>query len=198
MMQSEKMNELLERNKGILQTAQALDAGISKQAFYGYVKAYGLERICHGVYAAQDAWVDTAYILHLRCRQAVFSHDSALFFHELTDREPTRHSLTVKSGYNPSKLQADGFRVFTVKESLHSIGLTDGKTPFGHTVPVYDMERTICDLLRSRSRMETQELQTALREYVRKKEKNLQRLMQYAPIFGVEKLLRQYLEVLLV
>lgn len=198
MMQSEKMNELLERNKGILQTAQVLDAGISKQTFYGYVKAHGLERICHGVYATQDAWVDTAYILHLRCRQAVFSHDSALFFYELTDREPTRYSLTVKSGYNPSKLQADGFRVFTVKESLHGVGLTDGKTPFGHTVPVYDMERTICDLLRSRSRMETQELQTALREYVRKKEKNLQRLMQYAPIFGVEKLLRQYLEVLLV
>lgn len=198
MTQSEKMNDLLEHNKGILQTSQALDAGISKQAFYGYVKAYRLERICHGIYASQDAWIDTAYILHLRCSQAVFSHDSALFFHDLTDREPIRFSLTVKSGYNPSKLQADGFRVFTVKEALYDIGRTEGKTPFGHAVPIYDMERTICDLLRSRSRMETQEVQTALREYVRRKEKDLHRLMRYAPIFGVEKLLRQYLEVLLV
>ena len=71
------------------------------------------------------------------------------------------------------------------------------QTPFGHTVPAYDMERTICDLLRCRSSMEMQIFQGALKMYARRKEKNLRRLMQYARLFRVEKILRQYLEVLL-
>ena len=45
--------------------------------------------------------------------------------------------------------------------------------------------------------MEMQTFQGALKMYARRKEKNLRRLMQYAGLFRVEKILRQYLEVLL-
>ena len=54
-----------------------------------------------------------------------------------------------------------------IKADLHDVGLTTAKTPFGHTVPVYDMERTICDLLRSRSRIEIQTFQGALKMCIR-------------------------------
>ena len=137
------------------------------------------------------------YLLHLRFEQAVFSHETALFFHDLTDREPIEYTVTVKTGCNPSKMKAEGIQVFTIKADLHDVGLTTAKTPFGHTVPVYDMERTICDLLRSRSRIEFQTFQGALKSYARRKDKNLRALMQYAGMFKVEKILRQYLEVLL-
>lgn len=36
------------------------------------------------------------------------------------------------------------------------------QTSFGHAVPVYNMERTICDLLRSRKNVEMQVFQTFL------------------------------------
>ncbi|MEG1470931.1 MAG: abortive phage infection protein, partial [Clostridia bacterium] len=80
---------------------------------------------------------------------------------------------------------------------LMDLGVTVAQTPFGHTVPVYDKERTICDLVRSRSKIEIQTLQGALKQYARDKEKNLRKLMQYAEAFHVAKILRQYLEVLL-
>ena len=67
------------------------------------------------------------------------------------------------------------------------MGMTTGQTPFGHTVPVYDMERTICDLIRSRSRIEIQVFQSALKQYARRRDKNLRTLMQYAAMFHVEK-----------
>ena len=114
----------------------------------------------------------------IRCPQAVFSHETALFFHDLTDREPLAYSVTVKTGYNPTRLKDEGVQVFTIKAELHEVGLTTAQTPFGHDVPVYDMERTICDVLRSRS-------------------KDLRTLVRYAKLFRVEKILRQYLEVLL-
>lgn len=83
-----------------------------------------------------------------------------------------------------------------VKE-LIDLGVTDAQTPFGHTVPVYDMEQTVCDLVRSRNKIEIQALQGALKQYTRHKEKNLRKLMQYAAAFHVGKTVRQYLEILL-
>lgn len=197
MNQFEQLDQLIKEHGGTVQTFQVLEAGICKPTFYEYVKEKELEQAAHGVYVSPDAWTDALYLLHLRCEQAVFSHETALFFHDLTDREPIRYSITVRTGYNPSRLREDGVQVYTVKKELHAVGVITVKTPFGHTVPVYDMERTICDLLRSRSRMEIQIFQDALKQYVRRKDKNLQTLMQYAAMFHVEKLLRQYLEVLL-
>ena len=119
------------------------------------------------------------------------------FFHDLTDREPNPYSITVKTGYNPASLQADGIKVYTIKKELHDVGIVTMNTPFGNPVPVYDMERTICDLIRSRSGIEMQTFQDALKQYAKRKDKDLRKLMRYAQMFRVEKLLRQYLEVLL-
>ena len=137
------------------------------------------------------------YLLHLRFSQVVFSHDTALFFHDLTDREPLQYTVTVKTGYNPTKLKEEGVQVFTIKAELHEVGLITMQTPFGHDVPVYNMERTICDLLRSRNHIERQTFQGALKAYARRKDKDLRTLMRYAKLFRVERILRQYLEVLL-
>ena len=193
----EQLDRLLTEHDGMLQTAQVIASGIVKPIFYEYVKEKNLQQVAHGIYVSEDAWVDAMFLLHLRCNQAVFSHESALFFHDLTDREPSKYSVTVRRGYGPTRLKAEGLSVYTMKPELFDVGLSSGQTPFGHTVPVYDMERTICDLLRSRSRIEIQTFQGALKAYARRKDKNLRALMQYAGMFKVEKILRQYLEVLL-
>ena len=197
MSQFQQLDQLMERQDGMLRTGQVLAAGISKPVFYQFVQSRGLEQAAHGIYLSKDAWVDAMYLLHLRCPQAVFSHETALFFHDLTDREPSPYSITVKTGYNPASLQADGIKVYTIKKELHDVGIITMNTPFGNPVPVYDMERTICDLIRSRSGIEMQTFQDALKQYAKRKDKDLRKLMRYAQMFRVEKLLRQYLEVLL-
>lgn len=193
----EKLDRMADDQDGMLRTAQVVAAGISKPVFYDYVKARGMERVAHGIYLSKDSWVDTMYLFHLRFEQVVFSHETALFFHDLTNREPMQYAVTLKNGYNPTKLKAEGIQVFTVKPELHEVGLSTAQTPFGHTIPVYDMERTICDLIRSRSSIEMQTFQGALKSYARLKDKNLRTLMRYAGMFRVERILRQYLEVLL-
>ena len=182
---------------GVLTTAVAVKKGISKTTLANFVSANRYERVSLGVYLAPGAWRDEAYLLQLRCPQIIFSHDSALYFHDLTDREPLHTTVTVKTGYNPKHLTSQGIRVFTVKKDLYEIGLSVAATPFNHQVRVYDLERTICDILRSRNVMETQTFQGALKQYARSREKNLQKLMEYAKQFRVEKLMRQYMGVLL-
>lgn len=197
MLQTKRLEKMISENRGIVQTGEAVKAGISKPVFYKYIKEHVFEQVSHGIYVSPNAWTDSMFILSLRCKQAVFSHETALFIHELTDREPVQYSITVKTGYNPSRLKKDQIKVYTIKKDLYMTGVINLKTTFGNTVRVYDMERTICDIVRSRNGIEIQSYQDAIKQYLKRKDKNLQLLMQYAEKFHVEKLLNQYLEVLL-
>ena len=163
MTQSEQIRNLIISNNGIIKTSQITKLGISKPVIYQYMKENEMEQIAHGVYATKDAWIDTMYLLHLRCEQAVFSHETALFLHDMTDREPMEYEVTVKTGYNPSKLKEDGIKVYTVKKELHGEGIVMMQTSFGNVVPVYNMERTICDIIRNRNNTEIQTLHPTMR-----------------------------------
>ncbi len=81
-------------------------AGVPKPVFYQYIRQNNLEQAAHGIYVSRDEWVDEMYLLHLRCAQAVFSHESALFFHDLTDREPSPYSVSVQRGIWPDPIKS--------------------------------------------------------------------------------------------
>lgn len=192
-----KTPEEIVDDSGILLTKNAIEAGISKHALYNFIRDNGFEKAAHGVYASPETWEDENYILSLRCPQGVLSHDEALYYHGLTDREPLQKTITIYTGYGTSRMVADGIKVFTVKKELLDIGKEIVKTSYGHDIPLYNRERTICDLIRSRNRFEIQDFQTALKTYIMGKSKNLNRLMEYAKLFHVDKKIREYMEVLL-
>ena len=190
------LDTLLAKHKGVLRTSDAVGAGVSRSYFLEYVRATGLEKIAHGIYTAQDVWRDEMFLLQTRFPQTIFSHETALFLLGMASREPMQYTVTAKSGYHTDNMTAQDVKIYFVKASLFDIGVTNILSPYGHEVRAYNAERTICDLIRSRSNVEIQDLQTAMREYVKYKEKNLPLLMRYAQVFRVEKILRQYLEVL--
>ena len=192
-----KENELF-RNCDYLTPEIARKNGISKARFYKYIHDNELEQVGHGIYIRKDDWVDELYLLHQRCPNAVFSHDEAFYYHGLTDREPLVHTLTIYSGYNAHRLVADGScKVYSVKRELLNLGKILVTDSCGNQIPMYDLERTICDLVRSRSSIEIQEFNSVLKAYVSRKDKNLNRLMEYAKAFRVQNVIRKYMELLL-
>ena len=184
-------------DSGILLTKNAIEAGISKHRLYNYIDENRFEQVAHGIYASPETWEDDLYILSLRCPKGVLSHDEALYFHGLIDRKPMQQTITIYTGYGTTRMVADRIRVFTVKKELLDVGKELIQTSHGHEVPIYILERTICDLVRSRSRFEVQDFQTAMKSYVSSKKKNLNRLMEYAKLFHVDKKIREYMEVML-
>ena len=172
--------------------------GISKYKFYEYVRENGLEQVYRGIYSTESDWIDELYVLHQRCPNDVFSHDEAFYYHGLTDREPFIHTLTIYSGYNAHRLIADGScKVYTVKRELLDVGKIMVKDNCGNIIPMYNLERTVCDLIRSRSNIEIQDFTAVLKTYVSRTDKDLNLLMKYAKQFRVDNVLRRYMEVLL-
>ena len=182
---------------GLLLTRDVIGAGFSKQQLYDFIKKRELEKVSHGIYASSDAWQDEMYILALRCPQAIFSHEEALYYHRLIDREPSKKTITIYTGYGTGNLVRDGIKVYTVKKELLNIGKEYIINSFNHQIPIYNIERTICDLIRSRSTIEIQDYQTALKTYVTRKDKDLNRLMEYAKMFSVDRKIKEYMEVML-
>jgi hypothetical protein len=197
MTNKDKLQFMLQKNKGFLKTADAVSAGVSRTVLGDFVREKGLERVAHGLYISQDAWEDGMFVIQTRYREAVFSHETALYILNLANREPAPFSVTLKTGTNSTGLSKQGIKVYKVKVELFGEGITFANSPSGHTVRVYNAERTICDLFRSRKNIEAQNLQAAVKDYIGLKEKNVPLLMRYARAFSIEKRVRQYLEALL-
>ncbi|MEY8562648.1 type IV toxin-antitoxin system AbiEi family antitoxin domain-containing protein [Eggerthellaceae bacterium 3-80] len=145
------LDTILENNVGIITSAEAQAAGATRPAFSNYVRRRGLERTSRGVYIDPDVFPDEMALLQKRFPKIVFSHDSALYLQDLTDREPMPISVTVDSSYNAGPLKDLGVRIHYVKPEWYKLGLTEVKTPSGFAVQTYDKERTVCDLIRKRA-----------------------------------------------
>lgn len=189
--------DALTKNNNIITTAQVRKLGFSKQTLNSYVKTGLLERIRQGVYILPDAAHDDMYTLMLRSESIVFSHESALFLHGLSDRTPFLHTITMPSNKAVPGSIKDECICFYIKPSWHQVGLTEKITTFGNVVRCYDVERTICDFLRTRNRCEEETVISAVKNFAVYDKKDLNRLAAYANKFKVSKELRAYLEVLL-
>jgi predicted transcriptional regulator of viral defense system len=193
----EVLDKLVENGNGYLRTSQALERGISKPTLADYVSKRNMERVAHGVYLSEDAWPDELYLLYLSNSRIIFSHETALMLHGLMEREPNKTSVTVQAGYNSTHLRKKGIHVYQVRPEFYELGTTEVQTGFGNTVRAYDMERTICDMLRYKASIDVQIFRYAMKEYMTNPHKNVHHLMEYAKRFQIESDVRTYTEVML-
>ena len=192
-----RIMDVLLKNSNMVTTSQVVSLGFSRQILNKYVKEGLLERIRQGVYILPDTVHDDMYTLMLRSESIIFSHETALFLHGLSDRTPFIHTITMPSNKIVPGSVKDECICFYVKPAWHGIGLTEKPTTFGHLVRCYNMERTICDFLRTRNRCDEETVVSAIKNYAAYDQKDLNRLSSYAETFRVERDLRKYMEVLL-
>ena len=193
---NEALHEAIQGFGGMISTKQVLELGISKQTLTNYVRSGEIERVGSGVYMLQNTIEDDMYALSFHSKWIIFSHDTALFLNHLAERTPFTHSITIPSDASVPRSMKKQCNCHYIKTELYHLGATVRKTTFGHEVPCYDPERTICDLIRSRSRFSVELITDAVKAY-KSSVKDLNRLSEYAERFHIMKALKPYLEVLL-
>ena len=194
------MNELASIAKdhgGIIETKIAAERGVSKNMLYKLCKENKIHRVARGQYILPEELQDELLSISKRSDQIIFSHETALFLHGISDRTPFEHTVTAPTGCTPSLSIKAECKVYHIKPELFDLGRTTLTTPAGNEVPVYDLERTICDMIRSRNKVGTETFLAALKNYASSPKKDLNILHSYAKKMRVANVLRQYLEVLL-
>ncbi|MHB8276968.1 MAG: type IV toxin-antitoxin system AbiEi family antitoxin domain-containing protein [Candidatus Humimicrobiaceae bacterium] len=194
----EVLIKMLEENNGILTAKMARDAKIPQEYFSIMIEKGLIKKTGRGLYSSKTTYVDEMFELQATNPNVIFSHLSALYVHDLTDRTPLKMTITVPRTQNASRLIASGMvEVKRSNEQTHLLGVSEARSPAGFIIRVYNKERTICDIVKNSKNTDQQILTNALKRYALQKDKDLSKLMQYAKVLKTEKKVRQYLEVLL-
>jgi predicted transcriptional regulator of viral defense system len=196
-MKSEKIIQLAEENNGTVTAAHISKAGIARGSLKDLVERGKLEKVARGVYILPDHLEDEFVNYQSQFKKGIYSDETALFLHDLTDRTPLSFSMTFPDGYNLSKVKEAGIDASRSREPYYSMGIDSLASPSGNDVRAYDMEKTLCDILRPRSGADIQVISEAYKRYVKRKDKNIPKLSEYAKKLKVEEKVRSYLEVLL-
>ena len=104
--------------------------------------------------------------------------------------------MTFPKDYNVTSLNQKNLIVKRIVPENYEFGRIEIEYSAGNRICVYDLERTLCDILRG-SGSDVQIVGEAMKRYAVSKDKNIHRLMQYADQLHVKLKVLRYMEVLL-
>ena len=193
----EKVEEMLDSSRdGTITTAQVTDAGLHRGVLQELVRSGEIYRYGRGLYVRSDAWEDDLYLLQRKYGRGIYSHDTALYLLGYSDRAPAKYTMTFPRGYNAPSLKDENLIVKRVSPENYELGRIEIESPSGNPIRVYDLERTLCDILRG-SGSDIQIVGEAMKRYAASNDRNIHKLMQYAEQLRVKPKVLRYMEVLL-
>lgn len=193
----EKIKKMLEASEtGVITSAQVTEAGLHRNALQQLVKDGEIYRFGRGLYVRRNSWEDDFYLFQKKYGRGIYSHDTALYLLGYSDRTPAKYTMTFPNGYNAPSLKQETIIIKRVVPENYEFGQIQIKSPAGNLIRTYDLERTLCDILRGNG-SDIQIITDAMKRYAASGEKNIHKLMQYAERLRVSPKVLRYLEVLL-
>ena len=190
----EIIESIMKMNNGYVTSKELDNFGIHRMYLNTMWKKGIVEKVANGIYIDSNKIEDSYYVFSLSMPNTIFSHMTALYFHGLSIKAPNdKYYITVRKTYNSKHLK--NHHVFYVSDDIYELGLTEVETPMGNKVRVYDIERCICDIIRSKNRMDSEHVKYSIREYIKRKDKDLIKLSKYADKMGIKKEVMDYVEV---
>ncbi len=191
----EIIEELMKKNNGYI-TSKELDMFDIHRMYLSIMQEKELiKKVATGIYIDTNKIEDNYYVFGLSMPNIIYSHMTALYFHGLSIEASTDvYDITVKRSYNSVHLRKHN--VFYVDNDIYELGLVEVETPIGNKVKAYDVERCICDIIRSKNRMDSEHIKHSIREYIKRKDKDLVKLSSYAKKIGIKDSVMSYVDMM--
>lgn len=178
------IKQIMSTNNGMLSTRMIEPLNISRQYISIMEKNNEIEKISRGIYLSPTTFEDSYFLFQQKYKKAIFSHMNALYFYGMTEEFPYNYTVTVPQRYHVNMVN-ERCNVFYVPDDIYELGLTEVLTPNGNKVKAYDKERCICDIIRSKGRMDSEQVKKTIKQYVKSKDKNIVKLSNYAKEMGI-------------
>ncbi len=193
----DELHKLLNNNNGIVTTSELKKLKLDSRSIKKLVESSVIEKVARGIYIGVEYFVDNLFVTQLKCTKGIYSLETALYYHNLIERVPFKCDITIPSNYNTRLLKNTKYKFHYLKQDLYEVGITELKTEFGNNIRVYDLERTICDIIREKDSIERNLFVEALKNYAKSNKKNPKKLYEYAKKFKIEDIVKMYMEVLI-
>lgn len=192
-----KILELTKKNGGYITTKEITSQNLNKMALKRLCDKNFLKRISTGHYSLPNMINDDYYKIISKSKNAIFSYTTALFLHNLSDRTPLYFDITVPRGYGGSLQNIDTVSLHYVDISILTLGLEIIQSPLGREIKCYNMERTICDIIKDKKHIDKEIYTKALKWYAERKDKDLLKLAIYSKKLKIEKEVAEIMQVIL-
>ena len=194
-----KIEKIFKENQGYARTKDIVNAGIHKHYLYELVEKGEISKIKRGLYRWNDYEIDSLHQLvevNKIVPKGVICLLSALSYYELTTYNPWEYYIAIhRDEFKPKLPDYPPINIFYFADKQYNTGIEKVSIE-GNTVKIYNLEKTICDCVRFRNKIGKDVVKEAINEYLRRKEKDIDKLLDYARITGVYNIVKKYLEVL--
>jgi predicted transcriptional regulator of viral defense system len=192
-------NKKFSDHGGILRTSQALALGITPRTLYAMRDTGLIRQLDRGVYqlATEEPLGNPDLVsVALRVPKAVICLISALHFYGMTAQIPHQVYIALPQPAEKPRIEFPPLDIIWLSEKVYSTGIQEHHVD-GFSIKVYSKEKTIADCFKFRNKIGVSIALEALKEYIGQSDRSIDKLLDYARIDRVEKLVSQYLEVLL-
>ena len=196
MKNSEKIILKMRENNGVITSNDIKQMGIDKKVIARLLADKQIERAEKGIYILPET-IGDEYFNKTYGKNAIYSHMTALYFHNLCNRVPMIYDITVTKKYYGVLDNDQKVLLHKVDKELLNLGKMKIKSPQGQVIDVYDIERGLCDCLKDKDIIASEYIKEAFNNYFKDMKKDTFKIMKYAKKLGIEKEMHDYLEVLL-
>lgn len=121
---------------------------------------------------------------------------SAAVYHGLTTYIPDSIDVAIPRKAKVSKMpDKPKMNIHYYTDERHKLGITTVNEN-NNEFQIYDIEKTVVDIIFYKEKVGIEETKEVLLNYLKRKDRNLTKLLKYARIMKCENMMRQYLEVL--
>lgn len=178
------IKQIMEENNGIVSSRLIEPLQISRQYLSILESNNEIERVSRGIYQLPSVFEDSFYSFQSKYKKVIFSHMNALYFYGMTEEFPYNYTVTVPQSYHVDTVN-EKCDVFYVSDDMLELGICEVETPNGNKVRAYDLERSICDIIRSKNRMNLEQVKKTIRQYIKNKDKDMSKLSEYSKKMGI-------------
>ncbi|MBD3609278.1 MAG: type IV toxin-antitoxin system AbiEi family antitoxin domain-containing protein [Gammaproteobacteria bacterium] len=188
--------EIFRQHGGQLRMSEAVEYGISRYSLYKMRDTGQLEQMSRGIYRLVDLPpISNPDLVTVSARfpKAVVCLLSALSYHELTTQIPHEVSVAVPRDARMPSLDYPPVHAYKFSQHAYEEGIEEHKID-GVTVRIYSAEKTLADCFKYRNKLGMDVVLESLKLYLERKNKNIDKIIKYARVCRVEKVMRVYLE----
>lgn len=192
-----KIIEMAKNNNGIITSSMVTEVKIPRRILSSLVDSKLLYRVERGVYMLPEIWEDELFALQWRFARGIYSHETALYLHKMSDRAPLKYTMTFPFGYNTNNVKKRGIIAKSTNKEIYELGIISNLSFNGNHIFTYDIERTLCDIVQTRHKGDIQITNHAMKLYALSRNKDIAKLMNYAQQLRVKPKIINYMEILL-
>ena len=191
-----KVLELMKNNGELITTRKLEEKGISRVYLSKMEKEKVIEKIARGIYVTKDYKYDEYYIFQLKYPKTIYSYNTALYLYGMTERTPINIDVTTYREYNPHRFK-DLANVHKINKKYFDLGVVYKKTPLGAKVKVYNLERTVCDIIRDKESIDIEVRNKSIKNCIKSKEFNANLMFEYAKKMKIYDKVKNYMEAII-